>query len=241
MTRFKSGVPPLGIGASLFLFGTASISLVLVTQYLIPFLSGVTGQEYILFWFLGAGLCIFAPFLIVAQYLLHQEGKALNHKVWKGRLRFRSLSISDWFWGIGGIVTISLVTAGIIYLFQTIFGEINLHPPFMAFEPLTPGRYWLLAVWFPFWILNIMGEEILWRGVILPRQEAQFGRWAWLVNALGWLLFHLAFGVELLITLLPILFIVPYIVQRRKNTWLGVLIHAGLNGPGFIAIAFDLL
>jgi len=75
----------------------------------------------------------------------------------------------------------------------------------MHFEPLTPERTWLLAIWLPFWVLNIMGEEILWRGVLLARQEQTFGRWAWLVNSGGWLLFHLAFGWQLLVVLLPIL------------------------------------
>jgi len=38
-----------------------------------------------------------------------------------------------------------------------------------------------------------------------------------------------------------LLFIQSYVVQRRKNTWVGVVIHGGINGPGFLAIAFGLL
>jgi len=37
------------------------------------------------------------------------------------------------------------------------------------------------------------------------------------------------------------LFILPYIVQRRRNSWVGVAIHAGVNGPGFVAVAFGLV
>ena len=39
-------------------------------------------------------------------------------------------------------------------------------------------------------VLNIGGEELWWRGIILPRQELAFGKWAWLVNGLLWDLFH---------------------------------------------------
>ena len=120
-------------------------------------------------------------------------------------------------------------------------GEMDHSPSFMSFEPLTRGRYWLLGVWFPYWILNIMGEEILWRGVMLPRQEVAFGKYAWIVQALGWGLFHVAFGWELLLTLLPILIIQSYVVQKRKNSWVGVVIHGGLNGPSFVAIALGVL
>jgi membrane protease YdiL (CAAX protease family) len=77
----------------------------------------------------------------------------------------------------------------------------------MTFEPLTQGRYWLLLVWLPYLILNIMGEELLWRGVMLPRQEASFGTNTWIVHGMGWALFHVAFGWKLLLTMLPLIFI----------------------------------
>lgn len=82
---------------------------------------------------------------------------------------------------------------------------------------------------------------VLWRGVILPRQEAQFGQKAWLINALDWSLFHVAFGWQLGLTLLPILLVLSYLVQKSQNSWVGVIIHAAINGPGFIAVAFGLV
>ena len=59
---------------------------------------------------------------------------------------------------------------------------------------------------------------------------------AWLVNAGLWFVFHLAFGPGNLLVLTPTITIVPWVVQRRKNTWLGVLLHAALSLPGFIAM-----
>jgi len=41
--------------------------------------------------------------------------------------------------------------------------------------------------------------------------------------------------VILLVT--PIVFILPWIVQKRRNSSIGVIIHAALNGPAFIAVA----
>jgi membrane protease YdiL (CAAX protease family) len=111
----------------------------------------------------------------------------------------------------------------------------------MHLDPLGPDRLYILAVWLPFWLLNIFGEEILWRGVVLPRQELAFGQWAWMINGLGWMAFHLAFGPALMILLAPIILILPYIVQRRGNSWVGVILHAGLNGPGFLAVALGLV
>jgi len=70
----------------------------------------------------------------------------------------------------------------------------------------------------------------------MPRQEMALGRWAWLANGIGWMLFYVA----IFVALWPILFVLPYVVQHRRNSWIGVIVHAGLNGPGFLAVAFGL-
>lgn len=75
---------------------------------------------------------------------------------------------------------------------------------------------------------------------MLPRMQERFGRSAWLLNAGLWGAFHLAFGPGNLIVLLPTLILVPLVAQRRHNNWLAVLLHAGLSGPGFIALALGL-
>jgi len=41
--------------------------------------------------------------------------------------------------------------------------------------------------------------------------------------------------------LIPLIFIQSYIVQKTKNSWIGVIMHGGLNGPSFIAICFGLI
>ncbi len=234
-------VTGMGLGQTLAIFGAGSALLFVGTHGLIPMLSRLTGQEPILFWFLIGGLGVFVPLLLLAVVLLHTEGTSFDRRLWTERLRFRAMNGGDWLWSLGAMLLIGALSTGLATGRGMLLGHVDQQPPFMRFEPLTPERVWLLALWLPFWVLNIMGEEILWRGVLLPRQEQTFGRWAWLVNSGGWLLFHLAFGWQLLILLLPILVIMPYVVQRRGNSWVGVLIHAGLNGAGFLAIAFGFI
>ena len=223
------------------LFIPAAFMLMVETHYLIPYLSSKTGQETILFWFIVAGIGMFFPLILVALVILNREGYGLRRSTWRERLRFKPLTQADRMWSIGSLVMIGLFSVIVMKGLEIAVGTFDHSPPFMAFEPLTPGRNWLLAVWLPYWILNIMGEEILWRGVMLPRQEIAFGNTAWLVHAAGWALFHAAFGWQLLITLLPILVIQPYVVQKRKNSWIGVIIHGGFNGPSFLAIALGML
>jgi len=73
--------------------------------------------------------------------------------------------------------------------------------------------------------LNIFGEELWWRGYILPRQEKVHGRWTWAIHGLLWLLWHVAFLPWQAFALLPICLFIPYVAQRRQNTWPAVIIH----------------
>jgi membrane protease YdiL (CAAX protease family) len=187
-----------------------------------------------------AGLGIFLPILIVSYILVRKEGYQLNDELWRERLRFKKMSRSDWKNSLAGLLSIAVLSFLIIKLVEIIYGSIEFQPSFLLFEPLTKGRYFILAAWLPYWILNIMGEEIFWRGVILPKQEIVFGKYTWLVHGILWGIFHLSFGWQLLLTLAPTLLILPYIVQKQKNSWIGVIIHSGINGPSFIAISFGL-
>ena len=231
----------IGFTESLSIFGIASIVLIIETHFLIPFLSNVTGWETIIFWFIVAGLGLFFPLLIISFLIIKKEGYRLNRQLWNERLRFKKITKADWIWSIGAIIVIGILSALIIEIMKLFFAEVNHQPSFMSFEPLTRNRYWILLIWFPYWLLNIIGEEILWRGVLLPRQEIVFGKFTWLFHGFFWGIFHIGFGWQLLLMLLPILFIQSYAVQRRKNTWIGVIIHAGINGPSFLALSFGLI
>lgn len=145
------------------------------------------------------------------------------------------------YWSLGGLLLVGVLSWLMMLMMELMLGSFDHSPAFMSFEPLTQGRFWLLFVWLPYWLLNILGEEFLWRGVLLPRQEVAFGKHAWLIHGFGRGLFHIAFGWQLLITLLPLMFIQSYIVQKTRNFWVGVIMHGGLNGPSFIAICFGLI
>jgi len=231
----------LGLLPSFLIFGIASIVLYLESQFFIPFLSKQTGLEPVIFWFIVAGLGLFFPFFVLSYIILKSEELKIGKVTWKNRLRFKKMNKEDWLWSLGSIFIIGISSLVIIKILEGLIGKVESNPSFMYFEPLTPDRYWLLLLWFPYWVLNIMGEEILWRGVILPKQELVFRKNAWLIHGVGWGIFHIAFGWQLLVTFLPILFIQSYVVQRRKNSWIGVVIHGIINGPSFIAISFGLL
>ncbi len=129
-----------------------------------------------------------------------------------------------------GIFFTGLLTYVIMLLGERFIPFYSTNPPFMELDTESGVN---LFLWFPMFFFNIMGEELLWRGVILKRQKAVFGKHAWLVNASGWTLFHLCFGQYLLLTLLPIIFIESYVADRTNSTISGIVIHGFINGGGF--------
>lgn len=237
----ENKLKPLGFVASYSIYFAAALLMFVLTKYAIPYLSNKTGLETILFWFIVGGFGIFTPLIVIGVLLLKSEGYKLSKSTITERLRFKKLTKQDVLWSIGGLVLVMVISGGLMKLIELVVGKIDTSPPFMAFEPLSQGRYWLLAIWAPYWILNILGEEFFWRGVMMPRQELVFGKNTWIIHGIGWGLFHIAFGWQLLITLIPLIFIQSYIVQKTKNSWVGVIMHGGLNGPSFIAIALGLI
>jgi len=217
------------------------LPLYILTKFLIPFLSEKTGQEPVLFWFIVGSLGVFTPLIIAGFFILRAEAFVVNRSTWSERLRFRKISWNNLKWYFAGLAIVAILSGLLMMVLSQLIGDFDHSPPFMSFEPLSAGRCWLLFVWAPYWFLNIMGEEFSWRGVMLPRQEVSFGKHAWIIHGFGWRIFHVAFGWQLMLTLMPLIFVQSYIVQRTKNSWVGVIMHGGLNGPSFIAITLGLL
>lgn len=87
-------------------------------------------------------------------------------------------------------------------------------------------------------VLNVGGEELLWRGIILPRQELVFGRWAWAVNGIFWNLFHTGRydTLSFMVIYVPVTMILPYVAQRTRSTWPGIVMHLTFNTLGSLVV-----
>ena len=106
-------------------------------------------------------------------------------------------------------------------------------PFFFQNMPLNNEYLWILYVWPAFFLYNIFGEEFLWRGYIQPKQELHNKNWTWLVHGLCWAFFHLPMGLDLIFTSIPIFFLLPAVVQIRKNTTIAIIVHSVFGGFGF--------
>jgi len=207
-----------------------------VVYLCVPTLSGI-GIMPLGSWMILSIPLIFLPVIAGGLIILRLEKG--TEKITK-RLLFHKLNKNDWLWFLTGLIIMAAGSA-IMFKLCAVLG-LDSNPPFARnAKAWTEGHLWMFALWAVYWPFNILGENIVWRGVILPRMERKVGKFAWLLNAFFWGVFHLAFGIGNLIILLPTLIVVPFIAQRTHNTWTAVMLHASLSGPGFIALAFGMM
>lgn len=91
------------------------------------------------------------------------------------------------------------------------------------------GKWWFALIYFIGWFFNIFGEELLFRGFLLPLNEKSFGKQAWIFQGILWGFWHLYWFWQFIpLTIfvsLPLLFV----TQKTKNTWVAIIIHGLLN------------
>jgi membrane protease YdiL (CAAX protease family) len=87
------------------------------------------------------------------------------------------------------------------------------------------GQWWLLGVLAVQVVFNyLLGEELIFRGILLPKMNGVFGKWDWLANHLLFTAYHLHFlwttPVRLLLD-----WLYPWPARRFKSYWMAAIIH----------------
>jgi hypothetical protein len=82
----------------------ASVLVCCLLKNLIPYLSVISGQETILFWFIVSGLSIFTPLIITGLVIIKYEEFKIFNDPWVECLRFRKLTVSHCIWSLTGLI-----------------------------------------------------------------------------------------------------------------------------------------
>lgn len=94
------------------------------------------------------------------------------------------------------------------------------------------GRGFLNGSWLWFgvmvvmWLFNtVLGEELLFRGLLLPRMNGAFGRWDWVANGVLFAAYHLHVPWMIPVNLLDT-FLLSYPSKRYRSAWIGIAVHS---------------
>jgi membrane protease YdiL (CAAX protease family) len=227
---------PLTWTGLILLFGIPTILNAIACQIAIPFLYNNTDLPIEICYFLSVGLLVLVPMFFGAILLSGREAGSFKAAALFERMRIKKLNRVDIIWTVGGFVFLSLTSFLIAMIILPALG-IDASPFFFKNMPLNDTHMYILYVWPLFFFFNIFGEEFLWRGYIQPRQELLNKKWTWLVHGILWAGFHIPMGFDLMLSAAPIFFILPAIVQLRKNTMISIIIHFVFGAFGFLALA----
>jgi len=248
---------PLPFFPSLLYFGVPAALMAVGFYWLMPLLIAGGMLPYYAY-ILGLGIPLML--MLVGSILYPRfEGLEIIWSVLRERYRLNPLGKSGWLWSLGALLVGPVIG---FFAFSRLsdllrgMGLIKIPvsvPDFISPDVIgDPNQIYDAAVgglignW-PFFlvmvvlfVINILGEELWWRGVVLPRQELAFGKWAWVIHGLLWTLFH-AYKWWDLLSLLPISLALSFVASKKKNTTAGILIHGVTNGIALVPLFFSVL
>ena len=240
-------IRPLSPTRAIWHFVLAGLGLRLSVYHFLPFLveQGLAPFEA----FAVSFIVPTAVLLALAFGHVQNEGILITKQALARRFRLHKLHWQDLLWVVIGLFVLS----GSFILAPTQGWIIRTFPMFQppAFLPdvLNPlmrnenlpaaitawmgleaiGNGWWAVLVLMLFFFNIFGEELYWRGVLLPRQEMVNGRYTWIIHGIFWNIFHLPIYPWYFIYGLPIALIISFVAQKTGNTWTAILLHGLAN------------
>jgi len=241
----KNSLQKIGIINSILLFLIPGILFWIHLNWFIPLLTDILNLSVYAAWLIVGSFLLFMPLFIITLVLLKFDGYSLDWKTISERLRIRKITKRDWLWIVLGLL-VAAVLVGIIILIISILPlgidilELKGISPIEA-QQLMDNEYLFIILLPVLFFFNYVGEEILWRGYILPRQEVSLGKYAWILNGVLHGVFHLSFGLLTNIIAIPIYLMIPFVTHKTKNTSTAIIIHFILGAPMQILVVFGII
>jgi membrane protease YdiL (CAAX protease family) len=243
--KLDIAIPQYSLGKILLIWLAAAAPMGILGWIVAPALSaGSTNPGMVRLAALAVGLIW--QFVLVL-IMLRREGSSLRWSDMKQRLWL--LPPSDeagrinkrlWWWVIpiflAGAVY-SMMVSGVIERLWVSLLPIFAEPPAFSmagFLDSPEGKASLVGGW-PFFVLflvqaffnTVAGEELLFRGLLLPRMQGAFGKRDWLANGIlfGFYHWHQPWGMLSSAIDGTLLYALPS--RRFKSTWFGIIMHSG--------------
>jgi membrane protease YdiL (CAAX protease family) len=90
------------------------------------------------------------------------------------------------------------------------------------------GAWWFFGLFVVLAVFNtVLGEEFLFRGVLLPKMNGTFGQWDWVANGVlfGFYHLHQPWGIPGSMLVGAFLFALP--AKYFRSTWMAIVVHSG--------------
>jgi membrane protease YdiL (CAAX protease family) len=185
---------------------------------------------------------------VLTLILLYQESGTVRWSTIKARLWLttpRSPQTGEprrslWWWLIPLVIVTAIFELKVSGLVTKLWVSIF---PFLAepevyalgtFLDTPEARAQMVGAWSTFALFTVsalfnsfLGEELLFRGLLLPRMAGRFGKWDWVANALLFGVYHLHQPWGILNSTIKALLFVAFPTRFFRSSWFGIVAHSG--------------
>ena len=139
-----------------------------------------------------------------------------------------------WWWVVAAVLAnlaLGAAAAPLVAAWSRVTGLVE--PPWANIQSLgSPefvGQWWIVALALISSAFNyVLGEELFFRGVLLPRMERACGRWDWVVNTVLFGLYHVHkiwFWPAMIVSSVGY----AWVARRYRSLWMAIVVH-GVEG-----------
>lgn len=226
----------------ILIWGLSAFPMGVLAYFVAPRLEKVIDQPpLIIYW--GAVIVGLIWQFLLAVIILKKEGYPFNWSTIRDRAKYQTPinpktgkpSAKLFFWLIPFIILNAYISSGIGFPdIDSFVAPILKNFPKNDMSGLATANYkgawWILGLYVLTFVFNyLLGEEFLYRGVLLPKMNGVFGKWDWFANGVLFGFYHLHKPHIILSTALVYGFVFAFPSKWLQSSWMGLIIH-GLEG-----------
>jgi membrane protease YdiL (CAAX protease family) len=222
----------------LAVWAAAAIPMAVLAWVVAPLLAVLLGGDDVTF-IKVLLLCILAGLIwqfVLVMLLVHQERGSLRWSVLKDALWLHSPR-SPRTGRVGGRLWLVLIPFVLLFAAEGAIPFLSVIPPVAShdanvFVQSDTGQAFMSGNWVWFAVIvalfvfnTVLGEELLFRGLLLPRMKGAFGRWDWVANGILFAVYHLH-EPWLILSSLVDTFALSYPSRRYRSALIGIIVHS---------------
>ncbi len=235
-------MPQYSIKEILVIWALSALPMALLTYVFTPLVIPILRWPPAMVYWLAVIIGLVWQF-VLSLLILHREGHPINWATIRDRLRYQkpvhpfTSKRSYWLllWTIPFILISAAMQAGIGFpdldqITKPLWSRLPVYDMSSLASGNYKGAWWLLIPYVVTMVFNyFLGEEFMYRGILLPKMNGVFGKWDWFANGILFGLYHLHKPQVILSTALLFGFIFAFPSKLFKSSWMAFIIH-GLEG-----------
>lgn len=233
-----------GLGKIIAIWGLAAVPMPILAFVVAPAIAPVgTAHTVLVVWYLmiiGMSWQFILSVILLQQECGLQNWRTIKQRIWLQAPKDPRTGKANprlFWWLIPALLFYLAIEMSAI---GTVVGELILIPfpalmnlPVLDLadiaSPALEGAWWLVGVAVVSCLFNyVLGEELLFRGILLPKMRGAFGTWDWVANSVLFGLYHLHRPTQMLGFIIGgFAWALP--ASQFRSIWFSIILH-GIEG-----------